>query len=271
MSAVEPRIYAYGIVRLRDGGDLDGAAPIHGVSGSVVRTLACGGLVALVSELPDNGNTSTDDVWHDPDRIKSMVFDHHRVLQVVIEGRTVLPLRFGAVFFDDDGVRAALVKHSQVLSEALERVEGVREWGVKIFCDQDVLRPHLGQDSDAIRIAHQQIAAASAGRVFFLRRQLEHLVEEEIRQAIARYIVDSHRLLAAAARTTATLNIQPPSIHRRAGEMVGNAAYLVARDGEDHFFAVVDALRDTYRRSGFDYERTGPWAPCSFADCRLGA
>ena len=252
MSAPEPRIYAYGIVRSRDGGDLDGAAPIHGVCGSVVRPLAFGGLAALVSELPADGNIAIDDTSHDPDRIKSMVLDHHRVLQVVIEGRTVLPLRFGAVFFDDDGVTTALVKHGQELSEALERVEGVREWGVKIFCDHDVLRPHLGQDSDAIRIAHQQIAAASAGRAFFLRRQLERLVEEEIRQAIARCIADSHRLLSAAARATATLNIQPPSIHRRAGEMVSNAAYLVTRDGEDRFFALIDGLRDTCRRSGFD-------------------
>ena len=270
MSAAQPRVYAYGVVRARDGEDLDGAPPIHGVGGSTVRTLACGGLAALISELPGHGSTAIDDVRRDPDRIKGMVLDHHRVLQSIIESHTVLPLRFGAVFFDDDGVTAALVKHGQVLSQALERIEGMREWGVKIVCDHDVLRPRLRQDAYAVRVAHQRIAAASVGRAFFLHRQLEHALEEEIRETIARCIADSRQLLSAAARTTAALNIQPPSVHHRAGEMVWNGAYLVARDGEGHFFAVIDALRDAHRRSGFDYERTGPWAPCSFAECRLG-
>ena len=271
MAAAAPRIYAYGIVRSRDADDLASAPPVHGVSGSAVRVLACGRLAALISGLPAPADTALGDVWHDPDRIKTMILDHHRVLQSVIEGRTVLPLRFGAVFSDDDGVAAALAQHGQVLREALERIEGAREWGVKIFCNHDVLRPCLRQDLDAVRVAHAQIETASTGRAFFLRRQLEDRVEQETRQAIIRCIADSRQRLSAVARTTATLNIQPPAIHRRAGEMVWNGACLVARDRENVFLAAIDALRSGSRRSGFDYELNGPWAPCSFADCRLGA
>src|SRR5262249_53780200 len=51
-----------------------------------------------------------------------------------------------------------------------------------------------------------------------------------------------------------------------ADEMVWNGAYLIARDREDGFFAVIDTLRDLSRPSGFDYELNGPWAPCSFVD-----
>jgi len=271
MSAVEPRIYAYGIVRSCDVHDLAGARSVHGVSGRAVRTVACGRLAALVSDLPAPAETSLDDVWHDPDRIKSMVLDHHRVLQSVIESRTVLPVRFGAVFSDDDGVATALVQHRQALVDALERVDGAREWGVKIFCDRDVLGLRLKRDSDAVRVAHEQIEAASAGRAFFLRRQLEQCIGQEIRQAMIRCVTDSHQRLSAAARATATLSIQPPAIHRRADEMVWNGAYLVARERETRFFAVIDAVRDVCRRSGFDHELSGPWAPCSFADYRLGA
>ncbi len=52
---------------------------------------------------------------------------------VVVLERTVLPLRFGAVFSDDDGVATALAMHCDALWEALDRVDGAREWGVKIF------------------------------------------------------------------------------------------------------------------------------------------
>jgi len=268
MSAAEPRIYAYGIVHLRDGDNLASAPSVHGVCGSTVRALPCAPLAALISDLPAQAGAPLEEVWHDPDRIKGMILDHHRVLQSVADYRTVLPLRFGAVFSDEGRVAAALVKHRQALWETLERVDGAREWGVKIFWGHDRLQPRLTRDSDAG--ARTQIEAASAGRAFFLRRQMEHRVGQDIREAIIGRIIDSRRLLSAAARATATPHIQPPAIHRRADEMVWNGAYLIARDREDGFFAVIDTLRDLSRPSGFDYELNGPWAPCSFADFSLG-
>jgi hypothetical protein len=265
VSAVEARIYAYGVVRA-SGWELGTAAPIHGVSGSAVRALAHDGLVALVSDLPLGKDTAIDEIWQDAERIESMALDHHRVLQCVAEDHTVLPLRFGAVFSDDCAVAAALAEYRQALWQGLEHVAGAREWGIKIFCDHNVLRPHLSRDSDAIRVAHERIAAISEGRAFFLRRHLERLVEKEIRQAVMRCVVESAELLSAATRSTATLNIHPRSIHGRTDDMVWNAACLVARDREDRFFATIDTLREVYRRTGFHYEHSGPWAPCSFTE-----
>src|SRR5262249_56062725 len=91
MSAAEPRIYAYGIVHLRDGDNLPSAPSIHGVCGSTIRALPCGPLAALISDLPAQAGTPLEDVWHDPDRIKGMILDHHRVLQRLADYRTVLP------------------------------------------------------------------------------------------------------------------------------------------------------------------------------------
>jgi len=269
MSAAEPRIYAYGIFRRCDG--FAGTPSVNGVCGGAVRVLACGRLAALISDLPTNADAPLDEVWRDPDRIKSMVLDHHRVLQSVVEDRTVLPLRFGTLFCEGGAVATALVKHRQALCEALERVDGAREWGVKIFCDHDALHPRLRQDSDAVRVGQAQIAAAAPGQAFFLRRQLAHRVGQDIRETIISRIADSHRCLSAAARMTATLHIQPPAIHRHPDEMVWNGAYLVARDRENGFFAVVDGLRDVSAQSGFDYELNGPWPPCSFAHLSLGS
>jgi len=267
MSAAEPRIYAYGIAHSRDSDHLAAALSVPGVRGGTVRALACGPLAALISDLP--AGAPLDEVRHDPDRIKDLILDHHRVLQAVAERRTVLPLRFGTVFSDDQGVTTALAQHRQALWEALERVDGAREWGVKIFCDHDLLEPRLRRDSEAV--ARTQIEAASAGRAFFLCRQMNDRIAQDMREAIIRHIADSRRLLSAAARTTAMLRLQPPAIHRRADEMIWNGAYLVARDREDRFLAVIDTLRDGARQSGFDYQLNGPWAPCSFADLSLGS
>jgi hypothetical protein len=271
MSAAEPRIYAYGIFRVRDGDDLAGTPAVNGVRGSAVRVLACGGLAALVSDLPAPADAPLDEMWRDPDGIKDMVLDHHRVLQSLAEDRTVLPLRFGAVFCDGVGVATALEQHRQALCETLERIDGAREWGVKIFCDPDALRPLPGWNPDAVRAGEAQVEAASPGRAFFLRRQLEHRAGQDIREAIVRRVADSHRLLSAAARMAATLHVQPPAVHRRTDEMVWHGAYLVARDRERRFFAAIDGLRDLSAQSGFDYDLNGPWPPSSFAHLSLGS
>lgn len=268
ISSGEARVYAYGIVRHR-GCDLQLAPPIHGVSGSAVRALAHGGLAALVSDLPEN--VALDDVWQDAERVTSLALDHHRVLQRLVEDHTVLPLRFGAMFSDDGAVLAALLEHRHLLAQALERLDGAREWGLKIFCDHDVLRLQLSQGSDAVRVARARIAAAPEGHAFFLRRQLERQLDTELRQAVMRCVGQSAELLCTATRATATLNVHPRSIHGHAAEMVWNGACLVARHDENRFFAAINALRDSYRQSGFEYEHSGPWAPCSFADLSCAA
>ena len=232
MSAPEPRIYAYGIVRLHDGDDLAAPVPVHGLHGGAVRALACGRLAALVSDLPPQASAPLDDVWRDPDRIKSLVLEHHRVLHGVVLERAVLPLRFGAVFSGDDGVATALAMHCDALWEALDRVDGAREWGVKIFCDQDVLHSHLSQDTDGVGAGPAQINAPSAGRAFFMRRQMEHRAAQDVRDSIIRRIVESGRLLSAAARTAAALRIQPPAIRPRGRDGLQQRVLGGARAGE---------------------------------------
>ena len=103
MSDAEPRIYAYGIIRL--GNCRSSPAPMDGLGGRPVRMIARGGLAALISDLTRQEGSRIDDVFSDPALVKDMVLDHHRVLQSMVEQYTVLPLRFGAVFASDDSMR----------------------------------------------------------------------------------------------------------------------------------------------------------------------
>ncbi len=269
MSDAEPRINAYGIIRHGDGGT--GPAPMDGLGGRPVRMISRGGLAALISDLTRQEGNRIDDVFSDPALVKDMVLDHHRVLQSMVEQYTVLPLRFGAVFASDDSMAAALEAHRQALYEALERLDGAYEWGIKIFGDRTILLRRLREGSPTVRAAREQIAATSEGRAFFLRRKLEQISEEEIEHDIGRCIAASLQSLASTARAAATLKTQPRAIHGRADDMVWNGAYLVARDSEERFFECVAALKQANGPSGFDYECTGPWPPSSFAECRMGA
>lgn len=271
MSIKAQRVYVYGIIRLEEGGDGSSLPPISGLAGDPIRTVASNGLAAIVSVLatPATGLRFEEELKI-PERARSLILDHHHVLRRTIDDRTVLPVRFGVLFPDDMSVAGALGEHHRDLVEALERVDGAREWGVKIFCDRSVLSRHLSEESPAICAIRGELSAATDGRAFFLRRQISRLGEEEAQHVIEQHVDAVKHSLCAASRGESAMKLQPTAVHGRADEMVWNGAFLVDRQAERHFLTLVDDLLEVHAPRGFDYEITGPWPPFSFADCRLG-
>jgi len=105
-----------------------------------VRVVAENGLHAIASEVPleEFGQDRIGERLADPVWLEAKVRAHERVLET-LSGATVVPLRFGAVFLGEEPVRAMLRERSALLRDALARVEGRREWGVKVLLDSDVL------------------------------------------------------------------------------------------------------------------------------------
>ena len=95
--------------------------PVEGVNGGELRTVSCGELAAVISDVPQTEDGAIEDVWRDSEQVKHMVLEHHRVLRTMANCCTVLPLRFGAVFSSDDRVAVMLGAQRQRLCEALER------------------------------------------------------------------------------------------------------------------------------------------------------
>jgi len=271
-TSFEPQhVYVYGITRANARGAEPNIPPLKGIAENSVRTIVGDGLAALVSMVatPADG-TSFEEELQDPEQAKRLILDHHRVLQSLLDVQTVLPMRFGALFTDDERVSEVLRDHRQGLLDALDRVEGAREWGVKIFCDRSILSLHLGKASPAVLAAQSELAAAAQGRAFFLQRRIERLGEEEAERAIAEAAEESRLQLCEVARADASMKLQPAAVHGRPDDMVWNNAFLVARADEERFFAAIDELLTANRPLGFHYEINGPWPPFSFADYRLG-
>ncbi|MGC9953325.1 MAG: GvpL/GvpF family gas vesicle protein [Rhizomicrobium sp.] len=264
-------VYVYGIIRLEEGGKRPDVPPLRGLAGGPVRTIVSDGLAALVSMVatPADG-TPFEEELKDPELAKSLILDHHRVLQCLLDTRTVLPMRFGALFTDGEKVSDMLHEHRQGLLKALEQVEGAQEWGVKIFCDCSVLRRHLGEKSPAVLAARGELAAAAQGRAFFLQRRIERLGEEEVERSITQGMNECRQRLCEIARADAAMKLQPAAVHMRADDMVLNDAYLVAKPDEERFFGLIDELQMVHEPLGFHYETNGPWPPFSFANYRLG-
>jgi hypothetical protein len=244
---------------------------LKGLADNPVHTIATDGLIALVSvlETPAAG-TAFDEALKDPEQTKSLILDHHRVLQCLLESRTVLPMRFGVLFTNSSKVSASLHAHRDDLLKALEKVDGAREWGVKMFCDRSVLSGHLRESSPAMLAAQDELAAAAQGRAFFLQRRIARLGEEDVQRTVVQGVDASHLRLCAVANAHASMKLQSAAVHRRADDMVWNGAYLVAKVNERRFFALIEELGRIYASQGFQYEANGPWPPFSFAEYGLG-
>ncbi|MHB9848278.1 GvpL/GvpF family gas vesicle protein [Streptomyces krungchingensis] len=255
--------YAYAVLR-----DATGLASVltevEGVARAPVRLVTAGtgaeDLAAAVSPVPapDFQESALRRHLEDLEWLEAVARAHHTVIEVLAAHTTVLPLRLATVYLDDERVRAMLRQDAVVFSQALDRLSGHLEWGVKIYVEapSDTAVPDAAGVPDAAE-------GLSPGRAYLrARRAQRHSMDERYeaaRQAAERVEAIGRAVAAGHARH----RVQQGELAASAGENVVNDAYLVARGtAEDFRKQILDAAEGL---SGIRIEVTGPWAPYSFA------
>jgi hypothetical protein len=230
--------YLYGVVRAV--GDLDFGLIGLGVPPADVRAVREGALAALVSTAPGRAV--------DPTRSHLLV--HQRVTEAVLREHTLLPVAFGTVLDSEAQVRELLRTAQAPLLQALEALEGKVELGLKVLYHREHLARRLELEDEAL-CRHEAEAEADH------ERRLGTALEARVHKDMAT-LLDGLRPLAAASRTWAPVGER----------MLLNAAFLVRRDAVAAFEAKVRSL--AARSDTYAFRFTGPWAPYSFVDVRLG-
>lgn len=194
-----------------------------GIDDGTLRTLAAGdGVDAVVSDTRTGTPPS-----------EAAILAHARVVEAVAAANeSVLPARFASDVSADAELSGMLAERRDKILEALDRVDGCLEVGLRVLPAQD----------------EAQAQAASGGE--YMRRRLDEIARA---QQLAHRL---HGSLAAAARDS-TCNV----LARR--DLVLTASYLVPRGDLDRFHAT---LKDAERQlAGVTVVATGPWPPYSFA------
>jgi Gas vesicle synthesis protein GvpL/GvpF len=196
-----------------------------GLDGRPLRTVRDDDLAAVVSEheaSPIAGSAAN--LW-----------DYERVMERLMSGRTVLPMRFGTALADDAAVRAMLRERADELRAGFERVRGAVELGIRAGW----------RESPA---TEKPATATGEGTAYMLERVALH------RQA--RDLVDRLDPLAGLARD---IRLRLPGD----GELPVREAYLVNRDRVNEFTERVREIDE--RNPEIQLVCTGPWPPYSFA------
>ena len=226
--------WVYGVV------DRDAPEPAgeQGIDGAAVRLIGAGPLAALASTVP--GERFGEDA------LKVALEDVER-LEALARG-VVVPFRLCTIYEDEGRVREMLER--EPLEDALDRLRGTEEWGVKAY------RADPAEAAAA--------PAARSGAEYLRRKRDERESAEAAREAVEERAAAIHTRLAAHAREAA---LSRPHDRRLSGderEMLLNGAYLVPLERADGFREVVEALDREHAPHGVRLELTGPWAPYHF-------
>ena len=236
-----------------------------------VELLTEGPLAALASRvsLEEFDEARLPDRLNDPAWIERKIRAHEQVLEHALASASVVPFRFCTVYRSERELRRFLSERGKDLAEALRRVEGKVELGVKAFVERERFAAGLALRSDEARELESRVAAAEGGRQYLERRRLEQLVTRESERLTAEVVDASHARLLAAAEDGMLGPLQSPEVSGRREQMLLNGAYLVRASGTELREAVSELTRE-YADRGVSFEVTGPWPPYNFVPREVG-
>lgn len=248
-------IWAYAIIeqaRLHGAdGDVD-LSWLSGVGEPGVRTITGSGLTVLASDvsLAEFGEAALREKLDDLAWLEEVARLHHDVVAAAARLVPLLPVRLATVYSGDAAARAVLTEHHDQLLNALRRVAGRVEWGVKAYATD--------RQNEAARVPTE-----SSGLAYLRRRQGQLTAAREARNSAAWGARKIHAELAGQA---AAATVRPPQSAQLSGiqqPMLLNAAYLTDAGDSRDFTAAVAAEAVAHPELRIDL--TGPWPPYSFA------
>ncbi len=255
--------YVYGVVGAEE---IDlGSYPPGVDAANPLAMVRHDGLGALVSRVPLNefGEESLRESLDDLGWLEDKARAHERVLDHTRKLTTVIPMRLCTIYTSEASVRDMLTRERHWLSEALVRLGGRTEWGVKLFAGRNAHELAGRRSPEAARL-EEQVARASPGEAYLLRKKLHEIGAQEAERLVEECCEAGHRHLAGTAVDALLNPLQPREVTGRDGDMVLNGVYLVEDDSTEDFHAAVASLEEEYGQMGIDVELTGPWPPYNF-------
>ena len=241
--------------------DVEGIAP-----GRPIRVVRGQGVAAVVSDVPPEefSREALTENLNELPWLEVLARSHARVLDHLVSHGAVLPARLATIYRSDDQVREVLDRERAIFARTLDRLQGVREWGVKVSVDRAGLSRAIDEADDVSGL--DAAGASSGGTAYLVRRQREKRVDERVRGEVRARAHEVHATLSAVSVDARVLAARAKLPGTNAGEVVLSGAYLVARDREDAFNATVAELGRRFAPQAIAIAASGPWPPYNFVE-----
>ena len=236
------------------------AAAVGGIEGAPVRSIEEAGLVAAVSDVPEEhyDQPALDEHVRDGEWLTPRATAHQSVNAAVHRAaEAALPVPFGTIFRSDERVREMLRARADELRAKLESVRGSAEWVVGLYRDMVVAAGALAAGgSKKAALEKREPVAAGAGRRYLEGRKVEGERHAELRRL-------DEEAAAAAEQALARVSKQryAEPIADRDADLVARATYLVRASDEGRMRDAMHGFNTDWNDRGYELRATGPWPP----------
>ncbi len=228
-------------------------------------------LAALVSRVPREDYSEeklaehlTDATWT---AIRAM--RHETVVEFVAKRTSAVPLRFGTIYLEREGIETMLSEKSRELNEIIEHLRGREEWGVNVYCDRTVLLASITSVSPVLREMVERAAQASPGQSYLMQKKIDALKVDEARTAVNVIVEQIEQKLKEQAEDARRLRILKVETTEH-GELKAKFAFLISRKDFEEFREAAERLAQEHQTAGIRLELTGPWPVYNFVDTIKG-
>jgi hypothetical protein len=227
-----------------------------------VEQLVEGSLTAFFTrvDLADYSQEVIDARAKDVEWLGAIGYRHQETMTRLMHGGTILPLRAFTLFGSDDALRARLRDEAERYTKVLDRLDGKQEWTLRIELAPEPWSEALTRRVDSLRALTEEIAAASAGKAFLLRKKLDEAKKQASREAEQSLVAE----IEQAVMTKLACDTVAESRQQRDGAFP-QLNVLLNRDEEARLQELVDELTARYEKDGVNLAITGPWPPYTFA------
>jgi hypothetical protein len=230
----------------------DVSLAVEGIFSRPCRVVTYKDIGAVVSTVP----------YVEPEPSLDNIVAHEKVVEAARLLGTTLPVKFGVIFRNEEGVRTLLSASYKDYRSKLDKFNDTDEYGVKVILKtqgMQKLREGVGKESKEIARMQAQAAKAKQGKSYFLKMKLDEAIKVESYKKIDELSHQIHDELSRQARTSAILKTEHAQI-------ILNAAYLVNRKEGDAFVKFARKVGQEYASLGLMVHTSGPWAPYSFVE-----
>ena len=256
-------IYLYGwIPDASAAGDLDA---LHGIADRPVELLRCGPAFAVIGRVPAETYAA--------ERIEERLADlnwlgehglaHERVVALLVDRTTVLPMRLFTLFSSESALAEECEQRSGFIRETLERLDGLREWDLKVSYESERMLATIAESSPDVAALDAELATAAPGRAYLLQKRRDDLARTAVRGAVGAL---ADEVLASLSSVAADVKRVSPPSSAQPGELpvILAAALLVSRENEDALREQLAKESDRLTRRGVSIACAGPWAAYRF-------
>ncbi len=241
---------------------------VEAVDGSgKVQPITEGPLMAFATpvDLREYSQQAVDAHSGDLEWVGAIGYRHQAVMQALMTGGTVIPLRAFSLFGSPQMVQAQLRSGRDQFTKVLERLDGKQEWTLRIEFDPQQWNDALTSRVDSLRAMVSEIESAAPGKAFLLKKKLDDERKKASRDAELQVVgeIEQQILEKLACETVAE------SRQSRDGAFP-QINVLINRDEEAILLELHGDLNDRYAGEGITLAVSGPWPPYTFASGNNG-